>query len=41
MQDHTARFIGEYSAMVAGYDLDADMLVEREQIFIIAAAENS
>ena len=41
MQHDIAGLVGKYSAVVAGYDLDADMLVEREQILIIAAAEDA
>ena len=41
MQHDIAGLVGKYPAMVAGHDLDADMPVEREQILIIAAAEDA
>jgi len=41
MHQYLTGLVGEYAAMVAGHDLDADMLIESEQIFIIAAAEDA
>ena len=39
MEDDPAGFVGKDTGVVAGQYLDADMLVEREQIVIIAVAE--